>query len=358
MDLLIKLGWNDTLEQAWHQGAHESYVPGRVVADYGLNYKVALPRDITAEVSGRLQYVSQQHELPKIGDWVAVQLMTATHGIIHEVLPRATEIGRKQPGEQFSKQVLATNVDIAFLVQALDHDFSPERIQRYLFQLQKEGVTPIVVLNKADKEADLEAKRMQLASYDVPIIVTSAVLNKGVEAIAAAIEPGKTAVFLGSSGVGKSTITNVLLGEDKQATRTIREADSKGRHTTTHRELFVLPNGGLIIDTPGLRELQLWGTEDDLSAAFSDIEELAASCKFSNCSHTAEPGCAVQAALAAGSLEKDRFELYEKFQKELQFLTTKIDEKSALERKHSFKKSQKHFNQIIRGKNDRKMFNE
>jgi ribosome biogenesis GTPase len=354
MKPLEVLGWNESFQQAWDDGDNSQGVPGRVIAEFGSSYKVAIPEERSAEVSGRLEYLSEPHELPKVGDWVVVQPLDDEHAIIHGVLPRASEIGRKRPGEQFAKQVLAANVDIAFLVQALDRDFSPERLRRYLFQLKKEAVTPIVVLNKADKESDIESKLRELASFDIRVLVTSALQQEGVSEVADAIPTGKTAVFLGSSGVGKSTITNLLLGTASQATQSVRAVDSRGRHTTTHRELFILPNGGLVIDTPGLRELQLWGTEDDLDGVFADIEALVAQCRFRNCTHANEPGCAVQQALETGSLEPDRFESYVKFQKELRYLSTKVDAEAAFEHKQQVRKTGRYYKQVIKGKNELK----
>jgi ribosome biogenesis GTPase len=204
MNTLDLLGWTSELQQTWTEMELGQCVPGRVIADYGSVVKVAIPNEINAEVSGRLQYYLGQHEMPKVGDWVAVQPLDDEHGLIHGVIPRSSEIGRKQPGEKTEKQVLAANVDIAFLVQALDDDFSPNRLQRYLFQLHQEGVEPIIVLNKADKEADLENKLTKLDQFNVRIIISSATQDKGITEIAKAIPPGKTAVFLGSSGVGRS----------------------------------------------------------------------------------------------------------------------------------------------------------
>jgi ribosome biogenesis GTPase / thiamine phosphate phosphatase len=352
MESITKLGWNEHWESLWLSSEYGDFIPGRVVADFGSNYRVAIPDEISAEVSGRLQYHSERQEMPKVGDWVAVQTLEEEHGVIHGVLPRKSEIARKQAGDQFSKQILAVNIDVAFLVQALDHDFSPDRIQRYLFQLTREGIEPVIILNKSDKESNLEAKLNDLASFNVKIIVTSAVSHNGIDEIIAAILPGKTAVFLGSSGVGKSTITNLLLGEEKQATQAIRETDSKGRHTTTHRELFVLPHGGMVIDTPGIRELQLWGAEDDLETAFSDIEALAKNCQFANCTHGTEPNCAIQAAIRSKTLDGQRFAAYQKFESELKYLNTKIDSHAARARKQSHKKAQKRFNQILRTKDE------
>jgi ribosome biogenesis GTPase len=350
MNILEKLGWDERLEALWRDFDGGSWTPGRVVADYGASCRVATPGELTAEPAGRLRYVSRSYDLPKIGDWVALQPLDDEHGLIHEVLPRKNEISRKQPGDQLGKQVLAANIDVAFVVQSLDDDFSPQRLHRYLFQLRREGIRPVVVLNKADKADDIDRQVDELRSFNLEILIVSALENQGIDKIAEVIEPATTAVFLGSSGVGKSTITNVLLGAQRQITRDTRSQDSKGRHTTTHRELFVLPNGGLIIDTPGLRELQLWGVEGELDASFPDIEELAATCKFSNCSHLEEPGCAVLQAIETGTLEQDRLDAYSKLQKELKYLATQTDVAAAQERKQSYKQGQKQYNQMMRQK--------
>jgi len=346
-DDLKALGWNAELDAAWQKVTTEACVPARVVADYGQAYKVAMPQEVQAEASGRMQHLLETHERPKIGDWVAVQILDNGRAAIHEVLPRRTEISRRRPGELYERQVLAANVDLAFLVQALDDDFSPERLRRYIFQLQKAGIAPVIVLNKADKADDIAAKVAELDPLNLKVIVISALEQTGVEQITELIAKGQTAVFLGSSGVGKSTITNTLLGEQRQQTAAIREDDSKGRHTTTHRELFVLPNGGLIIDTPGLRELQLWGTEDDLSASFSEIETLARKCKFSNCSHHDEPGCAVLQAERDGVIDSAQLRDYFKFQQELRHLKTKVDAGAAAKHKQANKKIQKAYRENV-----------
>lgn len=344
MDSPLKnLGWNTDLETIWNDGNYDAYIPGRIIADYGQNYKVGTPSEITAELSGRMDYLADPDDIPKIGDWVAVQIGDDNHGIIHKILPRKSEISRKQPGNKYQRQVLAANIDSAFLVQALDADFSPERLRRYIFQLQKDGITPIIILNKSDKVDDLAPFLNDLEGFDIKIIVASALENDGIENIIDAMEAYKTTVILGSSGVGKSTITNLLIGEERQATRSIREDDSKGRHTTTHRELFILPNGSLLIDTPGLRELQLWGDQSDLAMTFPHIESLSLKCKYNNCSHTVEAGCAVLDAVKKGELEESELEAYFRFQKELEFLNTKVDVKAADEHKNRNKSMQKKY---------------
>lgn len=341
MNNLEQLGWNDNWQQRWDDLALARCVPGRVIADHGASHKVAIPGEIVADASGHLRYASKQAELPKVGDWVAVQENEPGRGVIQAVLPRISEISRRNPGKKLEKQVMAANVDIAFLVQALDADFSPARLQRYLLQLGQQAITPVIVLNKADRAADVDARVQQVTHFGVEIVVASATEGQNIAAIAAFIAPGKTAVFLGSSGVGKSTITNALLGEQRQATQEVREADAKGRHTTTHRELFMLPGGGLLIDTPGIRELQLWSTEADLEAMYPDIEPLVTACRFADCSHTQEPGCAVLAALADGRLDEHRWLSYGKLQGEIQQLSAQQDINAAQDLRKSHKQAQR-----------------
>lgn len=352
MHPLSKLGWNENLNKEWNDSDFGSFEPARIVADYGSSYRVGTPEELNAEISGRFLHDTEAHNLPKIGDWVAIERREDGKGIIRGVLSRRSEISRRQPGEQYQKQILAANIDVAFLVQALDNDFSPERLERYLFQLNQEGVETILVLNKADKSYDTDEKIGQLKALNVPVLVTSAKENIGMESIANAIKPGNTAVFLGSSGVGKSTITNRLLGQERQATQIIRKTDATGQHTTSHRELFILPNGGLIIDTPGLRELQLWGTEEDLQLIFADIDSLSKHCKFNDCSHLKEPDCAVRQAIDAGTLEEARLTSYTKLKTELRFLNTKIDKDAKHELKRIHKNTQKQHNQISRHKKE------
>lgn len=352
MITLPELGWNDEVATKWKELDVVECVPGRIIADYGSFFKVAIPEETTAEVSGKLKHASDSATLPKIGDWVALQIVEGEKGQIQGVLPRSSEISRKQPGKKVQKQVLATNVDIAFLVQALDADFSPERLERYLFQLSNQNIEPIIVLNKSDKVSDYSAYVKRLEPLGVKILTISALEKTGIDEVINEMYPGKTCVFLGSSGVGKSTLTNTLLGEERQLTSEIREEDSTGRHTTTHRELFVMPNGGLIIDTPGIRELQLWGTQADLEHAYPEIDEIAARCRFSNCSHTSEPDCAIRLAVEDGTLLKSKLDNYYKLQKEIGFLASKVNADAASQRKREQKKLTKRINEITRAEDD------
>jgi len=315
---LYKYGYTDNLARAFDNLGLVDYIPGRVVADYGGFLRVVTPDEFEAEIAGSLQHDSESYLMPKVGDFVALQIGVDNKATIRAVLPRQSEISRKAAGSGNARQVLAANVDIAFVVQSLDHDFNLNRLERYSYQLRQSGIEPVFVFNKADKVYDIDEKLDDISKLGVSYIVTTATSGAGVGKIRDLIKDSKTAVLLGSSGVGKSTLTNVLLGTDQQKTAEIRQSDSTGRHTTSHRELFVLPSGGMIIDTPGIRELQLWGEEEFLAKSFADIEDLARSCEYRNCSHVKELNCAVRAAVTNGVLPQVRLDSYLKFKNELQ----------------------------------------
>jgi ribosome biogenesis GTPase len=245
-----------------------------------------------------------------VGDWVAVRRSDSGRAVIEAALPRRSEIARKVAGKQTTKQIIAANIDVAFILLAVDKDFSVERLRRFLFQLSINHISPVVVLNKTDKTDDLDSFISQIKPFEVPVLTTVATEEKGIADLVKFIEPEKTAILLGSSGVGKSTITNKLLGRDLQPTQEVRASDDTGKHTTVHRELFVLPHGGLLIDTPGIRELQLWGTEDDLYANFDDVAKLTQQCRFTTCQHGGEDGCAVQHALRTGLLTQEKYSAF------------------------------------------------
>ena len=323
MNTLETYGWNDERAAAWTTGDYPGLVPARIIADHGHHFKIVTPTELSAQLSGSTMHTSKTVDMPKIGDWVAVETHGEDAAIIQAVLPRTSEIVRGHVGRQLDKQVIAANVDLAFIVQPLDHDFSPERLERYIFQLSSQNITAVILLNKADTAQDSEAKQARLAELAADTIIMSALHDADLSAVERYILPGKTIVIMGSSGAGKSTLTNRLLGEEIQATAPIREKDSKGRHTTVHRELFVLPGGGMIIDTPGIRELQLWGSSEDLEHLFPEIFTAMRTCRFSNCSHTNEDGCAVNAGLKNGSIDERRYRLYQSFKQELDALESK-----------------------------------
>jgi ribosome biogenesis GTPase len=242
------------------------------------------------------------------------------HAVVETVIPRQSEIARKVAGSQTVKQIIAANVDVAFVLLAVGNDFNLDRLRRFLYQLSISNIRPVIVLNKVDKTNNMDTYLEELKSFELPIITSVATEGVGTDAILEFIQPGKTAVLLGSSGVGKSTLTNQLLGSAVQKTQNVRESDESGKHTTVHRELFTLPNGGLLVDMPGIRELQLWGTEEDLADNFDDVVALARQCKYTTCRHGSEDGCAVQQALKDGTLEPARYAAYLKMKAELQVL--------------------------------------
>jgi ribosome biogenesis GTPase len=310
-------------------------IPGRIAAQHRGEYAVfSTAGELRAEPSGRLLHdVEIGAPMPAVGDWVAVRPREAERrGTIEAVLPRRTAISRKQAFKEALEQVLAANVDVVLLLNGLDADFSLRRLERYLTTAWESGAEPLVVLTKTDLHADVTGALLEVESVaiGVPVIPVSNVTGEGVDAVRQRLGPGRTAVLLGSSGVGKSSLLNRLAATELMPTSELA-ADGTGRHTTTHRELVLLPDGALVIDTPGLRELQLW--DGDLGASFADIEEIAAGCRFNDCSHTHEPGCDVLAAVDDGRLELDRLRSWRKLQRELLAIAARKDRRLRAELK-------------------------
>ena len=306
---LGELGWNDELAEQLDPGL----VPGRVAAAHRGAFDVWTEKgSVRSRLPGRAMHEGMD---VGVGDWAGL-----SDGLIRQVLPRRSALVRNAAGLTTTAQTLAANVDLAFVVSSLGPDLEPRRIERYLVTIWESGASPEIVLTKADRVNDPWelAAEVEAVAVGVPVHVVSAVTGEGCDELRARIGRGSTAVLLGSSGVGKSTLVNLWLGKEVMATRETREDDDEGRHTTSHRQLLLLPGGGLVIDTPGLRELQLWdvGTAG-LDTTFADVEELAADCRFGDCSHTHEPDCAVLAAAESGELPYERLASWRKLQREL-----------------------------------------
>lgn len=324
------LGWDAYFKALWNSAETENCVPARVVSQQRGMWRVAGEfEECWAEASGRLRKASEEGgDWPAVGDWVGAEIRAGqTMAEIQWVLPRRSRFVRKVAGKQVAEQVIAANIDAALIVAGLDGDFNVRRIERYLAQCWESGARPAIVLNKTDACADFRkrAAETERIAVGVPVFLVSGKTGQGLDALEEHFKKGQTIVVLGSSGVGKSTLVNCLLQEERQATHAVRENDSRGRHTTTSRQLFMLSSGAMVIDTPGLRELQLWNAGEGLFQTFADIDELAAQCRFGDCRHENEPGCAVQAALGSGIIDTGRWESWRKLQCEQEFLLRKIN---------------------------------
>jgi ribosome biogenesis GTPase len=339
---LIEWGWNSYFEGCWEEYRESGWVAARVVSQQrGLWRVIGEFAECWAEASGTLRAASEAGgDWPAAGDWVAVEILSGGgRPLIHKVLPRRSKFARKVAGRRIEEQVIAANVDTAFVVMALDGDFNVRRLERFLAQCWESGAKSAIVLNKSDDCGDVAARVAEVESIaaGVAIFAVSARTGDGLQALNDLLAPGQTIVLLGSSGVGKSTLLNHFLQRDAQTVQPVRASDSRGRHTTTSRDLFALPGGALLIDTPGLRELQLWSATESVERAFSDIEDLAAQCRYGDCGHTSEPGCAVQAAIAEGRLDADRLENQRKLQREQAFIERKIDPETRQQEKERTK---------------------
>ncbi len=378
---LEPLGWDPYFETQYRNAltrcperesdADSVYVPGRVFDERRDSFIVRGPlissepllEDYTARLSGRLRGLIAGGDAvrPVAGDWVVLRIAGSRAALIEAVCERRTDFSRKEPGERTVRRTVAANVDGVLLVQGLDGNYNPRRTERYLTAAYESGARPIIVLNKADlcdkDQLDDRLRETAAVALGAPLFAISAGEGTGIADLRSVLEARKTYACLGSSGAGKSTLINRLMGRDAQATASVRGGDAKGRHTTTARRLLSTPEGILLLDTPGLRELQLWSdggdTAEGLAEAFADVLAPAAHCRFRDCCHEDEPGCAVQAAIASGELEASRLKAYRKMQRELRVLEARSNERAAYEEKHRLKRLHGTYRNIQREKRRR-----
>jgi ribosome biogenesis GTPase len=351
---LPELGFAGPVAESFAPFAERGLVPGRVVVGHTRLLRVRTEEgEALAEIAGSLRHRDRGPEgRPAVGDWVALRPSEGGHrAVVQAVLPRRTAFVRRAAGERTVAQVLAANVDTVFLVMGLDGDFNPRRLERALVLAWESGAEPVVLLNKADVCDDVPGRRAEIEAVapGVPVRVIAAKPGEGLESLASWLLPGRTVALLGSSGVGKSTLVNRLLGREKQKTREVLDAGQRGRHTTSHRELILLPGGALLLDTPGLRELQLWSDGAGLEAAFGDVHGLSGACRFTDCRHGAEPGCAVRAAVGEGRLDPARLDSFRKLQAELRALEIREDPLKRREERSRWKAIHKSLRQPKRG---------
>jgi ribosome biogenesis GTPase / thiamine phosphate phosphatase len=335
-------GWDHSWSESLRAVASSDMHAGRVASANREQYSLFSEfGEVSAEASGVLLFRAEEGGLPAVGDWVGFrQHAPGDLAIIHHILPRRTKFSRRAAGRLAREQVIAANVEVVFVVVGLDRDYNPRRIERYVSAISRSSAQSVIVLNKVDLCADLQARLAELRTVvpETRVMCTSALNCEGTTALHDLLHPARTAALVGSSGVGKSTIVNVLLGDSVQRTRETRESDQRGRHTTTQRELFVLPRGGLVLDTPGMRELQIWDSHSPLENTFEDIEQHARSCAFRDCSHQVEPNCAVREAIVSGGIDSGRWNSYLKLQKELRHRAIEEDIHVRLEEKARWKR--------------------
>lgn len=347
---LTKLGWNSVLDTQFAPHLAAGWIPGRVAVEDKHFYRIwTAEAEVSAQVTGKALHEarSTKSKLPKVGDWVAVKLLpNEQKAVIQAILPRRTQISRKMTGRDVEVQILATNIDTAFIVTAADASFNAARLERMLVMVHESGARGVVILNKIDLCDDLNIKLVDAARVagDVLVLAVCALTGRGVKKLAGLIQPGQTVVFIGTSGVGKSSLINRLYGEDIQATMEVRANDAKGRHTTSWREMIFLPSGGVVIDTPGMREFHIWVAGEGLKETFPDIEDLSTRCHFRDCTHTQEKKCLVLEALSAGTLARERYDSFIKLQGEISYLNEAEKQRIWQNRKHGNRVAHRVFN--------------
>jgi len=333
------LGWNGFFEASFNSIDENNLIPARIICQHRDRYDILCEAgDLPATIAGRLRHLNDTNQYPAVGDWVAVKVSDdGGHAVIQQVLPRRTSFNRRavksggmpETGGKTEEQILAANIDTVFLVSGLDNDYNVRRVERFLSVAWDSGAMPVLVLNKADLSDDPDSVLAEIAEVAVGVdaVLVSAATGQNMDALMKWVVPGQTVGLLGSSGVGKSTIINFLLGEERQQTQGVRTGDQRGRHTTTSRELIFLSNGACLLDTPGMRSIQPWSNQGGLSRTFEEIESIAARCKFANCTHTSEPGCAVLEAIESGDIDEGRWQNYRKMLREQAYLERRQDQR-------------------------------
>ncbi len=342
---LKKYGWNDFFEEEFGDYKNKGFSAGRVSIEHKSQYVLYTEfGELTAEVSGKMHFNgASKDDFPAVGDWVVIRPIINNNekkAIIEHVLPRQSKFSRKAAGSKTDEQIVSSNIDVVFIMSSLNQDINLRRIERYLTLAWENEVTPVIVLSKADLCEDLEEKLalVEGISFNTKTHVISAAENTGVDELDQYFENNNTVAVIGSSGVGKSTLINRLSDWTKMKVSDISLYKDKGRHTTSHRELILLPTGGMIIDTPGMREIQLWEGGEGVTETFSDIEKFMGECKFSDCKHDTEPGCAIKRAIKSGEIDEDRYHSYLKLQREVNYFERRQNKKAALEEKKRWKK--------------------